>query len=207
MKLNNIKVGTRLAAGFALVVLFLIGITGLGQTRMSMLDDSTTLIVKDRYPKVALSNQVLEGISDTAIRMRNLLIDIDPEHQRRELEQIAASRQRVDGYIKELDRLLSTPKGRAILGELNAARSRYRQTQDQYFSLLQGGDKAAAASLLLGQLAVEQQEYFERVRGLVALGGKLMEASGVEAHAISTSSATLMTVLAGAAVLVAALCA
>lgn len=78
MQLNNIKVGTRLAAGYGLIVAFLIGITLLAYFRLMALDDSIRLIVDDRYPKVVYANQILEGISDNAIRLRNLLLLTDP---------------------------------------------------------------------------------------------------------------------------------
>jgi high-affinity Fe2+/Pb2+ permease len=46
MQLNNIKVGTRLAAGYGLIVAFLIGITLLAYFRLMALDDSIRLIAR-----------------------------------------------------------------------------------------------------------------------------------------------------------------
>lgn len=71
MVFSNLKVGHRLAAGFALVTAFVIGITILGVSRLSSVDDGTNLIVRDRYPKVALANQILDRISAVAIDSRN----------------------------------------------------------------------------------------------------------------------------------------
>jgi len=207
MQLNNFKVGTRLAAGYGLIVAFLIGITLLAYFRLANLDDSIRLIVEDRYPKVMYANQILEGISDNAIRLRNLLLLDNPELQQRDLAAIKASSERVSGYISQLDRLLTTPKGRAILADMQESRGQYLQSQQRFISLFEGGDREAAAAILLGPMAQQRQIYFERVQGLVQLGGKLMEAAGADAHSASADGIRLMLILAGAAILAAVSCA
>ncbi|WP_348692885.1 methyl-accepting chemotaxis protein [Duganella fentianensis] len=203
MQLNHFKVGTRLTAGYGLIVAFLIAITLLAQFRLSTLDDSIRLIVEDRYPKVVYANQILEGISDNAIRLRNLLLLSDPAAQQRDLDAIKATSERVGGYIAQLDRLLTTPKGRAILTELQEARTSYLQSQQRFLSLYESGDRAAAHAVLLGPMAQQRQIYFERVQGLVQLGGKLMELGGSDAHQASADGARMMLLLAGAAALLA----
>ncbi|MFC0168526.1 methyl-accepting chemotaxis protein [Pseudoduganella danionis] len=203
MQLNNIKVGTRLAAGYGLIVAFLIGITLLAYLRLTGLDDSIRLIVDDRYPKVVYANQILEGISDNAIRLRNLLLLTDPALQQRDLDAIKTNSQHVSSYIDKLDHVLTTPKGRAILADMQEARSHYLQSQQRFISLYESGDREGASAILLGAMAEQRQIYFDRVKGLVQLGGKLMEISGAEAHQASADSARMMLLLASAAVLLA----
>ncbi|MYM37858.1 methyl-accepting chemotaxis protein [Duganella qianjiadongensis] len=207
MQLNHYKVGTRLAAGYGLIVAFLIGITLLAYSRLANLDDSIRLIVEDRYPKVVYANQILEGISDNAIRLRNLLLLDNPELQQRDLAAIKASSERVSGYISQLDRLLTTPKGRAILADMQEARGHYLQSQQRALSLFESGDRDGAVAIIMGPMAQQRQVYFERVQGLVQLGGKLMEIAGADAHAASADAIRLMLLLAGAAILAAVACA
>jgi methyl-accepting chemotaxis protein len=203
MQLNNIKVGTRLAAGYGLIVAFLIGITLLAYFRLMALDDSIRLIVDDRYPKVVYANQILEGISDNAIRLRNLLLLTDPALQQRDLDGIKANSRQVSSYIDKLDHVLTTPKGRAILADMQEARSHYLQSQQRFISLYESGDREGASAILVGAMAEQRQIYFDRVKGLVQLGGKLMEISGAEAHQASADSARMMLLLASVAVLLA----
>jgi methyl-accepting chemotaxis protein len=203
MFFQNFKVGTRLAAGFGLVVLLLVGITALGVARLSVLNDSTELIVKDRYPKVALANEVLDGITETAIMLRNLLIMKDAAMIEEEKQQIVKRRKEVEGYLAELDRLLSTPKGREIFNAIADARTKYRTGQTEYLKLIDEGRKEAAAEVLINVVVPDQQKYFGQVKALVALGGKLMEKSGTEANEQYRSGAAIMLGLAGTAILAA----
>ncbi|MFA9216022.1 MAG: methyl-accepting chemotaxis protein [Sphingomonadaceae bacterium] len=206
MQLNNLNVGTRLGLSYALLVVLLIGITLLGISRLNALDQSTALIVHDRYPKVAMANEVLQGINEVAQRVRNLIIWRDPAQREQELALLAEERRRVDGILERLNQLLSTPKGRTLYAEIMAARSQYRAAQDQYIRLLQNGQEDAALTLLAGDVTRHQALYFERVKGLVALGGTLMEQSGNETSALHRSAALQMTALAALAVLLALAC-
>ncbi|RZI42381.1 HAMP domain-containing protein [Herbaspirillum sp. HC18] len=203
MSIANFKVGTRLAAGFGLVVLLLVGITALGIGRLSVLNDSTELIVKDRYPKVALANKLLEGIEDTAAMLRNLLILKDAGAIAEEKKKIMETRKEVETYLAELDRSLSTPKGREIFQSITDSRARYRQGQTEYLKLLDEGRKDEAADLLVKVVTPDQEKYIEQVKALVVLGGKLMEKSGAEAGEQYRSGVAIMLALAGVAILVA----
>ncbi|HJV74084.1 MAG TPA: methyl-accepting chemotaxis protein [Noviherbaspirillum sp.] len=203
MSFANLKVGTRLTVGFGMVVLLLIGITILGITRLSALDQATNLIVEDRYPKVAMANRVLEGINETAIRMRNLLVVADPEKAKAELDEIVKTRALVEKDLADLDRLLTTQKGREIFNAIQEARAKYRVQQVEFLRLTAEGKKDEASVLLLTNVIREQQAYFGKVKDLIKLVGEIMEEAGVEATAQYRSGAIAMMALAGFAILLA----
>uniref|UniRef100_UPI00138E18DF MCP four helix bundle domain-containing protein n=1 Tax=Herminiimonas sp. CN TaxID=1349818 RepID=UPI00138E18DF len=199
----NMNVGTRLAAGFGLVVLLLIGITSLGITRLGALNDGTSLIINDRYPKVMLANAVLNDISDTAIRMRNMLILDDPEKIKSELATLLETRKNVTTNLDKLDKSLSTEKGQQIFKAIAAARAKYAVGQAEFLKLAAEGKKQEAGNLLLATVAQDQQAYFNEVKGLIKLGGILVDKSGEEAANNFHNSSNLMTALAALATLLA----
>ena len=51
---SNMKIETRLLAGFGLLVLLLIVVTAVGTYRLQELDDETQVMVTDLYPKTEL---------------------------------------------------------------------------------------------------------------------------------------------------------
>jgi methyl-accepting chemotaxis protein len=199
----NMKVGTRLAAGFGMVVLLMIGITMLGITRLGALNDSTSLIVNDRYPKVAMANAVLTGISDTAILMRNMLILDDPEKIKSEMANLLEIRKGVVENLDKLDKALSTEKGKQIYKAIVDARAKYAVGQTEFLKLIGEGKKQEASSLLLSTVMQDQQAYINEVKGLVKLGGTLMEKSGEEAASNFRSASNLMAALTALATLLA----
>jgi len=70
--ISTVKVGTRLGFGYGIVLLLLVGITILGATRLSALNDNTQLIVHDRYAKVALFHEVIAEVNQVARTTRNI---------------------------------------------------------------------------------------------------------------------------------------
>ena len=205
ISLSNIKVGPRLAAGFGLLVFLMLAITALGISRLYTVNSATDLIVRDRFPKVAMAHEVLEGINDTAIRMRNLLLIDDAAGRKQEIDRILDTRGKVEGHLNELGRILSTPKGKEIYKGIEEARQQYRVKQQKFLDLVAAGQKEEATRWLLDEVIREQEAYFAKVEGLVSLGAKLMDASGKEAQAQYETGAALMGGMAALAVLLASL--
>ena len=184
----NMNVGTRLSAAFLLVIVLLLGITLQGIAGMSSVNDSSELIVNDRYRKVTIANAVLDGINSTAVEMRNLLILEDKAQAAQALERMALARKQVTGQLATLERELSTEQGRQSLKRILDARARYAAGQQRFLALLAADDKAQAGALLLSSVMRDQQAYFDEVRSLVNLVGQLMEKAGE--HSVLTYHAS-----------------
>ena len=184
----NMNVGTRLSDAFLLVIVLLLGITLQGIAGMSSVNDSSELIVNDRYRKVTIANAVLDGINSTAVEMRNLLILEDKAQAAQALERMALARKQVTGQLAMLERELSTEQGRQSLKRILDARARYAAGQQRFLALLAADDKAQASALLLSSVMRDQQAYFDEVRSLVNLVGQLMEKAGE--HSVLTYHAS-----------------
>ncbi len=199
----NLKVGTRLALGFGLVVLLMMSITLFGITRLGSLNDSTSLIVNDRYPKVALSNDMLSDISDSATLMRNMLIMDDAAKIKQELANLLVANKNENENLGKLDKMLATEKGRQIYAAIIEARAKYMLVQGKFLQLVGEGKKQEASTLLLSSVIRDQLAYFNEVKHLVKLGGVLMDKSGEEAANNFHSGCELMLGLAALATLLA----
>jgi methyl-accepting chemotaxis protein len=203
MKLANLKVGTRLTLGFGIVILLLIATTGLGIVDLRASDQSIDLIVKDRYPKVAIANNALSEINAISIAMRNtLILDHDAQIQE-QLEEIVASRKNIDGYFAQLEKLLVAPKERELFGEIIAARDKYRSGQGEFIGMIEEGKKADAASLMLNTLIRTQHAYIGELKKLIALGASLMDQASGDAAKQYRQGVISMLALCGAAMLIA----
>ncbi|MFZ3289113.1 MAG: methyl-accepting chemotaxis protein [Telluria sp.] len=203
MVFKNLKVGTRLGYGFAIVIVLLIGITGAGVKALGSLNANTELIAKDRYPKVAMANMVLSDINVIAIAMRNILLIDNQEAVKAELNAIAAARRNIDANLGQLDASLSTPKGKEIFNAIRSTRNAYRAGQDEFIRLVTEGQKAESATLLLTTVMATQQAYMNEVKNLVRLGGKLMDKASDEGDELYRRQVLIMLSLAGIAIVLA----
>ncbi|MBC3927732.1 methyl-accepting chemotaxis protein [Undibacterium sp. CY21W] len=199
----NMKVGTRLGIGFGIVVMLLIGMTLFGVNRMSSLNDGTSLLVNDRYPKVVLANEILDGINFNALAMRNLLITEDPEKIKAALSEIKSNVTRVGEKIAQLDKTISTEKGKQVFNDVKEARSKYVVTQNEYLKLIGEGKKQEAGEYLLSSVVQAQTGYFSQVQNLIALIGTIMVKSGEDAEKNYQNSRNMLSGIAIIAVLLA----
>ena len=199
----NMKVGTRLGIGFGIVVMLLIGMTLFGINRMSSLNDGTSLLVNDRYPKVVLANEILDGINFNALAMRNLLITEDPEKIKAALSEIKSNVSRVGEKIAQLDKTISTEKGKQVFNDVKEARSKYVVTQNEFLKLIGEGKKQEAGEYLLSSVVQAQTGYFSQVQNLIALIGTIMVKSGEDAEKNYQNSRNMLSGIAIIAILLA----
>src|SRR5947208_7183213 len=62
MKISNMKIGARLGMGFGIVLLLLLGITGMGLISLGQLHDGTDRLVKVEWVKSKLASQALDNV-------------------------------------------------------------------------------------------------------------------------------------------------
>ncbi len=202
--ISDMRIGTRLAAGFSLVVLLLIGITFLGITRLSHLNQGTTLIAQDRFPKVLLAQEILNANNQVARSLRNTMIVTDANLIAKELETIAAKRKTVGEALERLGKVLVTEEGKKLLAATKVAREAYSAQLDAVLKLQSEGKKQEAAAVLLGKLRETQLVYMEGISELIRYQVHLVNEGGKEAEQTYLGARSLMLALAGLAVLLAA---
>src|SRR3569832_1543463 len=94
MKFANLKIGTRLAIGFACMLLLLSMVSGIGIWRLQAVDVTVSNLVNQDLKKAKLINEWV-GLADiTAVRSIAALKVSEPEHMKHFLDEIAATTKR-----------------------------------------------------------------------------------------------------------------
>ena len=163
----NLKVRTRLAFGFGVVLLLLAGVTFVGITRMGSMDDNTDLIVMDRYPKTVLLYGIQEKLNEVARSMRNIIIFGDPEQVRSELGMIDGARRSIKESIDKIEKMITTERGKEDFKAVLEARGKFVAMEDEFEKLVQAGKKEEARSLLLTKARPLQLAYMDVLGGMI----------------------------------------
>jgi methyl-accepting chemotaxis protein len=195
MKINNIRVGIRLAIGFGTVVLGLLVVSITGMWSMRHLDEIVEVMVEDRLPKLAAANNVVDQVNIIARAMRNTLLESDKDKVRKELERISKAREEIGKKFEMLDRTIKSPEGRALLDKATAARTTYVTGQSEFVRLVENGKPEEAKALLLSRVRAEQAAYIDAVEGVVAYQEGLMRQSGKVAESAVASSLLQITLV------------
>jgi methyl-accepting chemotaxis protein len=87
--LTNLKIGTRLALGFGLVLILLLAVAGIGLNRMGAIETNTEQIVTHYNAQAHMARDLSEQVLVVSRQMRTLLLLDDPSDQRANAEAIA----------------------------------------------------------------------------------------------------------------------
>ncbi|MDG0855170.1 methyl-accepting chemotaxis protein [Roseateles puraquae] len=179
--MKNLRIGTRLGAAFALVALLMIAMALNGWLGLRAVHNNMEDVLKDRYVKVKLVNDIGDDVNLQARAMRNVLL-LDSEDKRQvEVQNISEARNRIVKHYEDLEKRLNTTEGRKRFDKLQTERAAFVASQTEFLKLVKGGDMDAAKTLLLDKLRPLQLAYMKELNHLTDFQEQLMDQSGEEA--------------------------
>jgi len=115
MQLSNIKVGTRLALSFGLVLFITALIAGIGIWRLQALAATTQQLTSTDNERLKAAQQWRQGIYQNWIRTRAALLDSGTSHLASWQAEMDQTSKDVDVSRKVVERLLQSDEGRELL--------------------------------------------------------------------------------------------
>ena len=201
MKMSNWKIGIRLNFAFGLIL----ALAGIGAvfsiSALKKLDDGTSKIVNEHYPKVVYVYEILDIVNRNARAMRNMLLWHDAAEIEKERLKIIANKRENEENFSRLTELISTEQGKSLLQGVVEARRQYGTTQKQFMELASANKKEEAAMLLLTEVRKDQQRYFDALRSLIRYQTELVSDNGKQAKNTYQSARLTLLVLATSAFL------
>ncbi len=198
---KNMKIGVRLGIGFAVTLVLLITIAVIGYTRLSTLNSEIEDLIKDKFPKTVLANDIIDQINVNARAMRNALLVKDPAEVQKEMDRIVAARKLIGEGFDKLDKAITSDAGRKVFAKTQEVRALFVGDLDKFTNLMNAGKKDEATDLIITKLRKTQADYIEGVIALIDFQSKLMEESGTRANEIASDAQRLLLILGIAATL------
>ena len=207
MNIGNIKIGHRLWLGFGIVILLLVVVAVTAVSRISHINQIADSILKDRYVKVVMLNDIQEHQNNQARLLRNAIIAAkDPEQMKSWLSKVEAESTANTDLFNKLKPMLRSPKGIALLEATVPMRTAYAEARGKLVKMLEEGKLEEAGAFLLADFQTSQTHYFEGVQALTVYqeemmkkDGQTMEDDGAFAKTM-TEALTLVAALVAAAI-------
>jgi len=203
MKLANLKIAKRLALGFGIVCVLLVGSQAFGIRILSKVSAGSVDVAERRVPNIIATSAVLAEVNDQAIAIRNMMLNTDPADREKQRAELDASRKAVQADFAHLRETLRFPNALALLDRMVAANDKYVAGIEKMVKMIEAGEDEASHAYLLNVLRPALAELKAAVNDQLAMQKEFSIKTAAEAVEMDRSMRVWMTVLALASLAVA----
>jgi methyl-accepting chemotaxis protein len=185
MNFSTMKVGTRLALGFALLLLMLALIIALNSVNMARMNDSVSSIVNVNNPEIALASEMTESVYARAVAVRNLGLMNDPAQMRPEMQLITKENEDFAKASAELERMFNEiaetkPEEKAMLANIKTLAAAAAAPMKKAAELGFANQQAETTKMLLEEVVPTQSKLIAALQEFNAYEQALNEQSAAD---------------------------
>ncbi|MDI9569707.1 MAG: methyl-accepting chemotaxis protein [Pseudomonadota bacterium] len=201
MNLANMKLGTKLAGGFAAVLLLMALIAAIGIHRLGSLNADLELIVKQANVRTEMATIMTEQINVIARAVRNIVLLKDDKEKMEERKRIDEARAKYRDADERIGKLLRSDKGKELVGEARRQQDAVRPLVDKSLALAMEQRSEEATFVLLNEVRTPQRKQLEALEAMIAYQQDLTRKIADEAAANYARARTAMIALGTAALI------
>ena len=202
MKLNNLKIATRLSAGFGFVLLLLVLVMAIGLQRFHSVGGSTARLIGEDWTKAEAASTIDTMTRANARRTLELFLAPDQAYRNNINDKIARNKAEISKAVATLQDLVTTSDGKALLAQLVERRVAYVGSFSRVNALIESGKEDEARALVLEETLPRLDLLQDSVRALNELQKRRAAESGQRVQDQIASGSTLMLVLGMAALVI-----
>ncbi|KAA8998557.1 methyl-accepting chemotaxis protein [Affinibrenneria salicis] len=202
---KNMKLGTMLGSGFALLILIGFLVAAFGRVQLTHLGDDIQLLSKVRINNLLMMQEVKDNVNTVARAIRDLLLLDDPAAMETEKQKIEALLQQNTQLLSKIQAGTVSPEAQARTEKLVRMRIPYNNILLKTIAYGQSGQNNEARHMLFGDLRQAQDEVFKALDDMVALQETLTVETANASVNRAGSAGILMLIIAACAALLGAL--
>ena len=201
---GNMKVATRLALGFGIVLALLLIQSVITLQRMEAMNVQTKIITDDRYVKVMLAQNMIQSTLDNGRMVRNIVLattDAEIEQHKQTIEKNRAANAE---SVASLDKIINTETGRALLKVVVEKRNFLGNKFEPLYQLAKT-DRQKAVEYLKTEFAPANVAFVESLEHFSKFQSDQMKESMAASNEEYTAAKSMVTILSTSAALIAVL--
>lgn len=207
LRFTDLRIGSRLALGFFLLIALMLGLTAIGMNRVANINHSLSTIGDINSVKQRYAINFRGSVHDRAISLRDLTL---VQTQEQVLAEIALIKKLASNYAQSaqpMDQMMAASEldadESAAFEKIREIESRAKLLTAKVIELRLANQGEAAIQLLLGQAGPAYIEWLAKINQLIDLEEAKNKAESANARSFAQGFSVLMLVLSATAVLVA----
>lgn len=195
MKIKNLGIGTRLGAGFSLVLILMIAMVITGGWHLRGMMQATKSVTHDYLVRERLSAEWLSIIDTNAALALVVMTSPAESIKQYASEEMKKNSERASAVQKKLENMITSDHGKELMKGVGEARKGNTAARNVALKLSAQGDVNATAEVIRSQLLPAMRAYSDAVRAVVKNQQRLIDGNGNHIQSAGTSAVwTLVTV-------------
>ncbi|MEW7850096.1 methyl-accepting chemotaxis protein [Massilia aurea] len=203
MNLNSMKVGTRLALGFALVLVLLVAVAVVGILRMAQIQDRLDHVVSVSNVSTGLVIEMRNNVSDRLASLRVLTLMTDPADMEPEIVKFKEQTAKYDAAQAKLATLFTAhanAQEKTLLNQIKEHEAAAMPAIARATELYLAANAMDATRVMIREVRPVQRKWTDALNALSALEDKQNAQSKADAEAAFANARNFMLVLLALAV-------
>ncbi|ABB32647.1 methyl-accepting chemotaxis sensory transducer with Pas/Pac sensor [Geobacter metallireducens RCH3] len=177
---KNLKIASKLWAGFAaiLAVMIVLGVVTYFQTHL--IDNDLAIISEEKFPKTVQAHEMVNQANIVARAVRNAILLDDPVQKQKELDRIQEAFQKSEEIVVALEKTEKSDEEKGKLKTVTDELKVYREALATVIADIKAGKYAQAKVLLITTVRDRQTAYMKGVDELVQYHRAAVEKLGVQ---------------------------
>jgi len=205
--IGNMKIGKRLALGFALILAFSIAITAIAIWRLDNVAAATREMMNEPLLKERLIGDWYANLASGIRRTSAIAKSSDPALGPYFAEEAAASSKSSGELQKKVEALISSEEERALFGKIGESRKAYLSSRDEINKAKAAGNVDEATRILDKVFTPAANTYQGTMRELVEVQRRTIDDTAKAIDGVAAKSRALLLVLEGLILLLGIICA
>ncbi len=203
--MKNWKIGQRIAAGFAAVILIALTLGLYAYGRLGAIDKNANEVSLNALPTVYMIGQIVNNVATEYNLVVQHVVSSDKAEKERFGAEIAEIRTRNAKVRAAYEKLIDTDKGRELFESTGAARAAFVASMEEALKVSGAFKNAEALEMLNRETRPLYQKYAEAAEVLVAYNKSVADGSGKQIQDSVSAARTGVLIGLGTALLVAIL--
>jgi methyl-accepting chemotaxis protein len=207
MNLRNFRIGVRLGAGFAIMLLMMVLIAGVGVVRLNAVADATAVMIDEALVKERLANQWANLLGPSIVHSFGMAKATDSENEAYFKKSLGEGVASINPVQQKMEKLLTSPEERKLYLAVADARKTVLAHLGTINQLKAAGDREGAGKLADTQYQAALMVYNKAVLDIASAQRTQIDAMAQEIRRDHRSGLLMLGVLSALAVVIGALCA
>ena len=198
MNLNNMKVGSRLALGFALVLVLLVAVTVVGVLRMAQIQDRLEQVVSVNNVSTGLVVDMRNNVGDRVASLRVLTLMTDPADMEPEMNKFKAQTEKYNESQRKLSAIFAAHASDAekkLLAQIKEYEGAAMPAIAKAAELYLANNAMDATRVMIKEVRPVQKKWTEALDQLAVLEEKQNAQSAVDAQTAFANARNFMLVM------------